>query len=68
MNSPDGEHTDWAAALDPSSNGAATNRIFVRRCGVAEIFTRRSRLAPEARRARPVKSSDVSLALDPGAE
>jgi hypothetical protein len=68
MKSPDGEHTDCARAVDPKSSGAATNRIVVRRSEVAELFTRRSGSAPEARRVRPIKGSDVSLALDTSAK
>ena len=68
MNSPDGEQTDCACALDQRSNGAAMNRTFVRRRAIAELFTGRLGLAPNARRVRPMESSDVSLALDPRAE
>ena len=68
MNSPDGEQTDCAWADDQSRNGAAMKRIFVRRPGIAELFTGRSRLAPNARRVRPMESSDVPLALDARAE
>ena len=67
-NSPEGEQTDCACALDQRRSGAAMNRIFVRGPGLAELFTGRLRLAPIARRVRPMESSDVSLALDARAE
>jgi hypothetical protein len=67
-NSPDGEQTDCACAEDQSRNGAAMKRIFVRRPGSVELFAERSSLVPNARRVRPMESSDVPLALDARAE
>jgi hypothetical protein len=43
-------------------------RIFVRRPGSVELFAERSSLVPNARRVRPMESSDVPLALDARAE
>ena len=64
----DDEQTAWAPALDQSSKGAATSRIFVRVRATGVAGTRRSGLAADAGHTRPIESSDVSLPLDAGTE
>src|SRR4029079_7236713 len=64
----DDEQTAWAPALDESSSGAATSRIFVRVRAAGVACTRRSRLAADAGHTCPIQSGDVSLPLESGTE